>query len=95
MELHRIINLVAVIAVIADVLWFILRGKKNGFGNKDEWTRGFIVKIVCIYAASLVIIILDWFLIFGTLSDVILNGCAVLGIEIANEELLPKPIDKD
>lgn len=95
MSAHTVINCISIAAVLIDVIWFLLRVKKNGWGDKSEWNKSFFTRVISIYVVALVIIGLSFFITFGNLSDVILNACAVLGIEIANKELLPKPIDKD
>lgn len=95
MPAHRVINFIAIAAIVVDIIWFVLRVKKDGWGDKSDWNKSFLAKVISIYIVALMIVGLSFFITFGNLSDVVLNACAVLGIEIANKELLPKPIDKD
>lgn len=95
MSTNRIVVIVAFALIIIDMVWFVIRAVKNGFDDKSNWNRTFILREVFIYLCAIGIIVLNIFMEFGTLGDVVLCGCGVLAVEIANKELLPKPIDKD
>lgn len=95
MSTNRIVVIVAFALIIIDLIWFAIRVVKNGFDDKNNWNGSFILREVLIYLCAIGIIVLNIFMEFGTLGDVVLCGCGVLAVEIANKELLPKPIDKD
>ena len=94
MYLNRMIALIAVFLIIIDFIWFFVRGKKNGFANKKETsTKKTILKVTGIYILSFGIIALAFFREFGGIGDVVFCGCGVLGVELANRQLLG--IDED
>lgn len=95
MSTNRVIVIIAFALVLIDMIWFVIRAVKNGFDDKSNWNKSFIIKEVLIYLCAVGIIVLNIFMEFGTLGDAVLCGCGVLAVEIANKELLPKPIDKD
>ena len=94
MYLNRLIALIAVFLIIIDFIWFFVRGKKNGFANKKETsTKKTILKVTGIYILSFGIIAIAFFREFGGIGDVVFCGCGVLGVELANRQLLG--IDED
>ena len=94
MYLNRMIALIAVFLIIIDFIWFFVRGKKNGFANKKETsTKKTILKVTGIYILSFGIIAIAFFREFGGIGDVVFCGCGVLGVELANRQLLG--IDED
>lgn len=94
MYLNRMIALAAVFFVIIDFIWFFVRGKKNGFADRNEIsTKKTIPKVIGIYILSFGIIALAFFREFGGIGDVVFCGCGVLGVELANRQLLG--IDED
>lgn len=93
MPINRIMVIIAAILVVFDVIWFLIRGKKGGFADKESLNRGLIARIIAIYVFGIVLIGLIWFVEFGPLADVVLCGCGVFGIEIANKDLLPRADD--
>ena len=94
MYLNRMIALIAVFLIIIDFIWFFVRGKKNGFANiKETSTKKTILKVTGIYILSFGIIALAFFREFGGIGDVVFCGCGVLGVELANRQLLG--IDED
>ena len=88
MYLNRMIALVAVFFVLVDFIWFFVRGKKNGVSTKKT-----ILKVTGIYILSFGIIAIAFFREFGGIGDVVFCGCGVLGVELANRQLLG--IDED
>lgn len=94
MYLNRMIALVSVFFVIIDFIWFFVRGKKNGFVDKNEVSsKKTVTKVTGIYILSFGIIVLAFFREFGGIGDVVFCGCGVLGVELANRQLLG--IDED
>ena len=94
MYLNRMIALVAVFFAIIDFIWFFVRGKKNGFVDKNEVSsKKTVIKVTGIYILSFGIIVLAFFREFGGIGDVVFCGCGVLGVELANRQLLG--IDED
>ena len=87
MTIHRIINLCALGLVVLDMLWLVIRLVRNGKPNLPE-EKGFLVRLVSIYLSSAAIVALCFFIDFGTMANVVINACSVLGIEIANRQLL-------
>lgn len=88
------IALVAVFFVIIDFIWFFVRGKKNGFADKSKFSsKKTVLKVTGIYILSFGVITLAFFREFGGLCDVVFCGCGVLGVELANRQLLG--IDED
>ena len=88
------IALIAVFLIIIDFICFFVRGKKNGFIEKNEVsTKKTILKVTGIYILSFGIIALAFFREFGGVGDVVFCGCGVLGVELANRQLLG--IDED
>lgn len=94
MYLNRMIALVGVFFVLVDFIWFFVRGKKNGFIEKNGVsTKKTILKVTGIYILSFGIIAIAFFREFGGIGDVVFCGCGVLGVELANRQLLG--IDED
>ena len=80
--------------VLDEFIWFLVRGKKNGFANKKETSKKkTILKVTGIYILSFGIIAIAFFREFGGIGDVVFCGCGVLGVELANRQLLG--IDED
>lgn len=88
MPQNRMIILAALCLVVLDVIWFLIRGKKNGFITKEQCSKQLFVKAGAGYFLSLCLMVLLWFREFGLFSDIILAGCSVLAIEIENRLLL-------
>ncbi|MCR4580684.1 MAG: hypothetical protein K5681_10105 [Treponema sp.] len=87
MTLHTIISISAIVLYLLDMLWFVIRLIKNG-KPKASSEKGFVPRQVCIYIASVAIIVLCIFIEFGTMGDFVLNACALLACEIANRQWL-------
>ena len=85
---NRIICIAAVVLILVDFIWFFVRLKKNGLKKKEELGNKVLIRICGIYACAAIILILNFFIIFGTFSDIVLSGCSVIAIEITNRELL-------
>ena len=95
MPQNRIITLIAAGLVVLDMLWFVIRGIKNGFINKENLSRDFILKAVGIYILAAAIIVISWFREFGRLGDLIFCGCGIVAIEFENRQMLGLINDED
>lgn len=88
MPVNRIVVIVAAILIVLDVIWLLIRGKKNGYASEEVRTRKLITGIISGYAFAIILLVIMLFREFGTVADCVLAGCAVLGIEIENRMLL-------
>lgn len=89
MYFNQIAALIAVFLVLLDFGWFFIRGKKNGFIERSVFkNKKYLFKVCGIYFLSAVIIALAFFMEFGKIGDLIFCGCGVLGVELANRQLL-------
>lgn len=88
MSENRIIVLVAAGLILLDIIWLLIRGKKNGFVEKDQFSKVMVLRIVSGYTMALCLILILWFREFGMIGDIVLCGCSVLGVEIENRLLL-------
>ena len=95
MPQNRIITLVAAGLVVLDLLWFLIRGHKNGFISKENLTREFILKAIGVYIFAAAIIFISWFREFGRLGDIIFCGCGIVAIEFENRQMLGLINDED
>ena len=95
MPQNRIITLIASVLVLLDMLWFVIRGVKNGFINKENLTKEFVLKAVGIYILAAAIIAISWFREFGRLGDLIFCGCGILAVEFENRQMLGLISDED
>lgn len=95
MPQNRIVTLVTAGIVILDLFWFVIRGLRNGFADKESLTRNFIFKAVGIYILAVAIIAISWFREFGILGDIVFCGCGVLAIEFENRQMLGLISDED
>ena len=86
MTLHRIINFTTLLLLVLDLIWFSIRLVKNGKPHLPE-EKGFLIRIICIYISSLAIITMCFFIDFGTMGNIALNGSGLLGTESANRQL--------
>lgn len=88
MEQNRIIILIAAALMILDIIWFVIRGVKNGFNGVAQRTKAMLIGIFAGYIAAVAMLVIFWFREFGIFSDIILCGCAVLAVELENRQLL-------
>lgn len=88
MPQNRIVTLVACVLAVFDLIWFIIRGVKNGFVKKEEIDKPFIIRSVMIYLCAVAVIVISWFMEFGLAGDLVFCACGVLGMEIENRQLL-------
>lgn len=88
MSFNRICALVALGLEVLDLISFLIRLKKNGALNKEAFDRSFVVKLIIIYVSVLIIPLICLFMDFGRTGNIALCGCAVLGLELANKDLL-------
>lgn len=95
MPQNRIITLIATSLVVLDMLWFVIRGLKNGFIEKENMSRDFVFKAVGIYIFASAIIAISWFREFGRLGDIIFCGCGILAVEFENRQMLGLINDED
>lgn len=88
MPQNRIVTLVALGLVVLDMIWFLIRGIKNGFVDKEILTRAFVIKSIVVYIFALAIIVITWIREYGILGDIVICGCGVLAVEIKNRQML-------
>jgi len=88
MTLNKICALVAFGLEVLDLITFLIRLKKAGPLNKEAYDKPFITKLIVIYACVVIIPAICIFMDFGTVGNIALCGCAVLGLELANRDLL-------
>lgn len=95
MPQNRIITLVSAGLVVLDMLWFLIRGLKNGFADKDTLSKAFILRSVFVYIFAAGIIAVSWIREFGLLGDIVFCGCGVIAFEIENRQMLGILNDED
>lgn len=88
MSTNRIVVITAAILIALDVIWLLIRGKKNGYAPAEVRTPKLIAGIISGYAFAICLLVIMLFREFGTVADCVLAGCAVLGIEVENKMLL-------
>lgn len=88
MSTNRIVVIAAAILIALDVIWLLIRGKKNGYVPAEVRTRKLIAGVISGYAFAICLLVIMLFREFGTVADCVLAGCAVLGIEVENKMLL-------
>lgn len=86
--LNKIFAVAAYVLELLDFVWFLIRIKKQGLKSKDLFTKSLIAKIVVIYLCVLVLPAICFFINLGLMGDIALCGCAVLGMEMSNKDLL-------
>ena len=77
------------------MIWFVIRGKKNGFRDPATITKGIIVRKIVIYAMSLGLLVVACFREFGLVGNIGFSGCALLAVEITNRYFLSKTNEYD
>lgn len=95
MYTNRIVALVVAVLIVLDMIWFVIRGKKNGFRDPATITKGIIVRKIVIYAMSLGLLVVACFREFGLVGDIGFSGCALLAVEITNRYFLSKTNEYD
>lgn len=95
MYTNRIVALVVVVLIVLDMIWFVIRGKKNGFRDPATITKGIIVRKIVIYAMSLGLLVVACFREFGLVGNIGFSGCALLAVEITNRYFLSKTNEYD
>ena len=95
MYTNRIVALVVAVLIVLDMIWFVIRGKKNGFRDPATITKGIIVRKIVIYAMSLGLLVVACFREFGLVGNIGFSGCALLAIEITNRYFLSKTNEYD
>lgn len=95
MYTNRIVALVVAVLIVLDLIWFVIRGKKNGFRDPDTITKGIIVRKIVIYAMSLGLLVVACFREFGLVGNIGFSGCALLAVEITNRFFLSKTNEYD
>lgn len=95
MYTNRIVALVVAVLIVLDMIWFVIRGKKNGFRDPATITKGIIVRKIVIYAMSLGLLVVACFREFGLVGNIAYSGCALLVVEINNRYFLSKNNEYD
>ncbi len=95
MYTNRIVALVVAVLIVLDMIWFVIRGKKNGFRDPATITKGIIVRKIVIYAMSLGLLVVACFREFGLVGNIGFSGCALLAVEITNRYFLSKTNEYD
>ncbi|MCI6891639.1 MAG: hypothetical protein MR852_06370 [Treponema sp.] len=95
MYTNRIVALVVAVLIVLDMIWFVIRGKKNGFRDPTTITKGIIVRKIVIYAMSLGLLVVACFREFGLVGNIGFSGCALLAVEITNRYFLSKTNEYD
>ena len=95
MPQNRIVTLVSIGLVVLDMLWFVIRGLKNGFAEKETFSRAFIFRSVLVYIFAAGIIAISWIREFGLMGDIVFCGCGVIAFEIENRQMLGILSDDD
>lgn len=95
MYTNRIVALVVAVLIVLDMIWFVIRGKKNGFRDPATITKGIIVRKIVIYAMSLGLLVVACFREFGLVGNIAYSGCALLVVEINNRYFLSKTNEYD
>lgn len=95
MYTNRIVALVVAVLIVLDIIWFVIRGKKNGFRDPATITKGIIVRKIVIYAMSLGLLVVACFREFGLVGNIGFSGCALLAVEITNRYFLSKTNEYD
>lgn len=85
---NKVLSIISLVLVIFDMIWFAVRVKKCGIKPEIKGNKNFLIKEVSIYVCSLLIIAIIFLMEFGMIGDIALCGCSVMGIELANRELL-------
>ena len=88
MPQNRIIILIAAAAILLDLLWFVIRGKKYGFKDSGDNLKIAVIRRIAIYLTAVALLAVGWFREFGIIGDVILAGCSVMAIELMNRDFL-------
>jgi len=89
--LNKICALVAFGLELVDLLFFALRllkSKKNDDFDKSAFEKNFLIKLIVIYVCVIIIPGICFFMDFGRVGNITLCGCAVLGLELANRDIL-------
>ena len=95
MYTNRIVALVVAVLIVLDMIWFVIRGQKNGFRDPATITKGIIVRKIVIYAMSLGLLVVACFREFGLVGNIGFSGCALLAVEITNRYFLSKTNEYD
>ena len=95
MYTNRIVALVVAVLIVLDMIWFVIRGKKNGFRDPTTITKRIIVRKIVIYAMSLGLLVVACFREFGLVGNIGFSGCALLAVEITNRYFLSKTNEYD
>lgn len=95
MYTNRIVALVVAVLIVLDMIWFVIRGKKNGFRDPATITKGIMVRKIVIYAMSLGLLVVACFREFGLVGNIGFSGCALLAVEITNRYFLSKTNEYD
>ena len=82
--MNLIISAVAGLLYLAVLISIPFRIKKNGSGSRG---KSFWLREIAIFVLSAVIIVLCAFISFGTVGNLVLCACGVLGSVIAAREL--------
>ncbi len=88
--INVIISGVAAVLYVAVLISIPFRIKKNGRRTKSDDEKMFWLREIAIFVMSVVIIGLCAVLNFGTIGNVVLCGCGVMGSVIAARELYGK-----
>ena len=95
MHTNRIVVLVMVILIVLDMVWFFIRGKKNGFRDSSTISKGMILRKAVIYLMSAGLLVVACFRDFGLVGNIAYSGCALLVVEINNRYFLSKTNEYD
>jgi len=88
MSTNRLLVLVSGGIILLDMLWFLIRAKKNGLISKEQRTKRFMLGVISGYVFAVLLLSTFWFREFGLVSDVVLCGCCILAVELENRQLL-------
>lgn len=85
---NRVLSIISAALVVLDMIWFAVRTKKYGIKTEVKENKNFLIKEISIYVCSILIIAIIFLMEFGMIGDIALCGCSVMGVELANRELL-------
>lgn len=95
MGTNNYIAIFALVLYIAVLISIPINISKKGKREVAQNQKSFLIREVLIFIFTLALIVLCFFIEFGLMSDVILNGCAVIGAFIASKELYQKEENDD
>ncbi len=85
---NRVVVCISVLLMFLDMIWFVFRLKKRGVNSERKGNKSFWIKEISIYSCAILLIAIIWIIEFGMIGNIILCGCSVLSVEMANKEIL-------